>query len=55
MLNGDIETVFLASDPSLSGVSSSAVREISAFGGSIEAFVPEEITEETSHLLSNRK
>ena len=55
MLNGDIETVFLASDPSLSGVSSSTVREISAFGGSIEAFVPEEITEETSRLLSNRK
>ncbi len=55
MLNGDIETVFLASDPSLSGVSSSAVREIAAFGGSIETFVPEEITEEISSLLSNKK
>lgn len=55
MLNGNIETVFLASDPSLSGVSSSAVREIAAFGGGIEAFVPEGITEEISSLLSNKK
>ena len=53
MLNDGIETVFLLTDPSLSGVSSSAVREIAAFGGDISAFVPQGLTEEITGLLSN--
>jgi len=52
MLNGTIETVFLPSDPSMTGVSSSAVREIAAFGGDISPFVPVELTEEIAGLLS---
>lgn len=53
MLNGRIETVFLPCDPNMNGISSSAVREIAAFGGDIRAFVPEELTEEIISLLSN--
>lgn len=53
MLNGSMETVFLPCDPAMNGVSSSAVREIAAFGGDISAFVPEKLTEEIKSLLSN--
>ena len=54
LLNDRYEVFFLPSDPRSTGISSSAVREISAFGGDISAFVPEELTEEISALLSNR-
>ena len=54
MLNGRIETVFLSADPALTGVSSSAVREIASFGGSIRAFVPECVAEEIETFLSKR-
>lgn len=52
LLNGSIETVFLPCSPLMSGISSSAVREIAAFGGDISAFVPEDMTEEIKSLLS---
>ena len=52
MLNGAVETVFIPSDPSMTGISSSAVREIAAFGGDISPFVPAELTEEIARLLS---
>ena len=52
MLNNSFETVFLPSDPAMTGVSSSAVREIVSFRGDISAFVPEELTEEIIMLLS---
>ena len=35
----DVETVFLAPDPARSFVSASLVREISALGGDVSAFV----------------
>jgi len=35
-----IETVFLVADPKLGAVSSSAVKEIAAFGGQIQSLVP---------------
>ena len=54
MLNGRIETVFLPSDPGLTAVSSSAVREIAAFGGDIQAFVPDDLTEEIYGFLSKK-
>lgn len=53
-LNQGIETIFLPCDPSMSGISSSAVREIATFGGNIKEFVPEELTEEISRLLSKK-
>ena len=54
MLNPGIETVFLPCDPSMNGISSSAVREIAAFGGNISDFVPDGLTEEIRNLLSNK-
>ena len=54
LLDPDFETVFIPSDPLFTGVTSSVVREIAAFGGDISKFVPEELTEEISQLLSNR-
>lgn len=54
LLHAGFETLLLPSDPLLTGVSSSAVREIAAFGGSIREFVPEELTEEITALLSKK-
>ena len=39
-LEPDIETVFLVSDPGLSAVSSSIVRDIHKHGGDISQFIP---------------
>lgn len=55
LLNQNIETIFLPCAPSLSGISSSAVREIAAFGGNIKEFVPEQLTEEICRLLSKKR
>ena len=52
MLNDQVETIFIPSDPELRGISSSTVREIAAFGGDISAFVPETVTKEIMTLLS---
>ena len=49
-----METVFLPSDPGMTGISSTAVREIAAFEGDISPFVPPELTEEISQLLSKQ-
>lgn len=39
-LNPDIETIFLVSEPGLSAVSSSIVRDIHKHGGDISPFIP---------------
>ena len=52
MLNDQFETLFLPAEPGMGGVSSSAVREIAAFGGEIENFVPKGLAEEIRALLS---
>ena len=54
-LNSKLETVFLPCSPLTEGISSSAVREIAAFGGDISAFVPDGLTEEITALLSKEK
>ena len=54
LLNQDIETVFIPCDPSLNGISSSAVREIAAFGGDIRSFVPDLLAEEIKTRLSKK-
>ena len=55
MMNDQYEVLFIPSDPKYTGISSSAVREIAAFHGDIQAFVPEAVTEEILELLSNKK
>ncbi len=53
MLNPETETLLMPASDGLACVSSSAVREIAAFGGNILPFVPEEIAEEIAALLAN--
>ncbi|ASW42957.1 pantetheine-phosphate adenylyltransferase [Clostridium isatidis] len=45
-LNPDIETVFMMTSSAYSYVSSSAVKQVARFGGSIEGLVPEELIAE---------
>lgn len=40
---GDVETVFLATRPELSYLSSSLVREVAALGGNIQGMVPDAV------------
>ena len=40
-LSPNVETVFLLTNPAYSFVSSSAVRELAAFGASLQGLVPE--------------
>ena len=47
-----METLLMPSADELSCVSSSAVREIAAFGGDIRPFVPKEVAEEIAERLS---
>src|SRR5689334_792475 len=42
-LNPDIETVFLMADPAHQAIASRLVKEIAAYGGAIDAFVPADI------------
>ena len=50
-LNPDMETVLLPADPELSWLSSSAVREMAAFGADIGPYVPEGLEEEILQSL----
>lgn len=45
MLLPELETVFLMTDPSLSFISSSLVKEIASFGGDFSAMVPVNVKE----------
>lgn len=51
---GDLETLFLTATPTVSFVSSSAVREIAQFGGDIRSFVPSEVAEKTYSKYKER-
>ena len=42
-MSPDIETIFLVSDPSLSHISSTIVRDILLYNGDISKFVPEAV------------
>ena len=53
-LNGDMETLLLPSDPALSFVSSSAVRELASFGGDIGPYVPENVRKDIEEALSKK-
>ena len=40
---GDVETLFMPTDPSWSFLSSSLVKEVARFGGDVEGLVPDEV------------
>ena len=47
----DVETLFMATSPEYAHISSSAVREIAAFGGDFSPFVPQTIVEDVSRIM----
>ena len=51
----DIDTIFLTTDLRYSYLSSSIVREVSAFGGDVSMFVPESIIPYLEEKLSPKK
>lgn len=52
MLNPEIETLLMPASDGMACLSSSAIREIAAFGGDIRPYVPEAAAEEIQRLLS---
>lgn len=50
-----METMLIFSDPALSSVSSSAVRELASFGGDISTYIPAAVREEIKYALSNKQ
>ncbi len=53
-LNGGMETLLIPSDPALSFISSSAVRELASFGGDIGPYVPENVRKDILEALSKK-
>ena len=53
-LNNQFETLLIPSDPSLSAVSSSAVREIASFNGDISGLVPDQVLKDIRTRLSKK-
>ena len=49
----EIETVYVMASPQVSFVSSSGVKEIAAFGGSVDEFVPERVAQRFKELFPN--
>jgi len=54
MLNPKMETLLLPAGDGMQWISSSAVREIAAFGGDIREFIPRECAEEILRRLSKQ-
>ena len=53
-LNYEIETVFLATTTEYSFLSSSIVKEIAQFGGSIDHLVSENVAQDMYHKYQNK-
>ncbi len=49
----DIETVFVMASPQVSFVSSSGVKEIAAFGGTVDELVPETVARRFKQMFPN--
>ena len=54
MLSEEMETVFLATSNEYSFLSSSVVKEIAMFGGSVERFVPDNVIGDINDFLKNK-
>lgn len=50
-----VETVFLMTDPSMSFVSSSLVKEVASFGGDVAEFVPAEVNSALVERIAERQ
>lgn len=51
----EVETVFLMTDPSMSFVSSSLVKEVASFGGDVSGLVPDAVLERLTGRLAERQ
>ena len=51
----DVETVYLMSNPQYSFVSSSGVKEVASFGGSVDQLVPETVARRFKELFPDGK
>jgi pantetheine-phosphate adenylyltransferase len=51
----DVETVYLMSNPQYSFVSSSGVKEVASFGGSVDELVPEPVARRFKELFPDGK
>jgi pantetheine-phosphate adenylyltransferase len=51
----DVETVYLMSNPQYSFVSSSGVKEVASFGGSVDELVPETVARRFKELFPDGK
>ena len=51
----EVETVFLMTDPSMSFVSSSLVKEVASFGGDVSGLVPSAVLERLTSRLAERR
>jgi pantetheine-phosphate adenylyltransferase len=50
-LDDDIETMFIMSIPEYMYLSSSAVKEIAAFGGNVRGLVPDQVSDQLQERL----
>ena len=51
LFTGETETIFLMTDPKYSFISSSLIKEVASFGGSVEGLVPEYVSERIKEKL----
>ena len=51
LFTGETETVFLMTDPMYSFISSSLIKEVASFGGSVAGLVPEYVSERIKEKL----
>ena len=51
----EVETVFMMTDPSMSFVSSSLVKEVASFGGDVSGLVPAAVLESLTTRLAERQ
>ena len=54
-LDDDIETMFIMSIPDYMFLSSSAVKEIAAFGGDVRGLVPDQVSDRLQDRLDKRR
>ncbi|MEZ0578817.1 pantetheine-phosphate adenylyltransferase [Nocardioides sp. MH1] len=51
----EVETVFLMTDPSMSFVSSSLVKEVASFGGDVSGLVPDAVLQRLTTRIEERR